>query len=209
MENRGSSWTACIECKGRGKISRKFRKKIRLRYQKELEEYEKSDKQGIPPQRPTRPLVKCDYCIGTGILRSKKFPEEDRIHYPHIAIVGGGIGGVALAVACLHRGIPFTIYERDNSFDSRSQGYGLTLQQASKAIHGLGISKLEAGVISTRHVVHTTDGEIIGEWGMRKRSQSKEKKSAKRTNIHIARQSLRLELINQLGGDDKIQWGRS
>jgi thioredoxin reductase len=26
-------------------------------------------------------------------------------HYPHVAIIGGGIGGVALAVACLHRGI--------------------------------------------------------------------------------------------------------
>jgi hypothetical protein len=43
-----------------------------------------------------------------------------------------------LAVACLHRGI-FTLYERDSSFEARSQGYGLTLQQASKAIEGLGI----------------------------------------------------------------------
>jgi 2-polyprenyl-6-methoxyphenol hydroxylase-like FAD-dependent oxidoreductase len=60
-----------------------------------------------------------------------------------VAIIGGGIGGVALAVACLHRGIPFTIYERDNGFEARSQGYGLTLQQASKAIEGLGVFSLE------------------------------------------------------------------
>jgi hypothetical protein len=61
-------------------------------------------------------------------------------------------------------GIPFTIYERDNGFEARSQGYGLTLQQASKAIEGLGVFSLEKGVISTRHLVHTTDGKVIGEW---------------------------------------------
>jgi 2-polyprenyl-6-methoxyphenol hydroxylase-like FAD-dependent oxidoreductase len=55
----------------------------------------------------------------------------------HIAIIGGGIGGV-VGCTCLHRGI-FTLYERDSSFEARSQGYGLTLQQASKAIEGLGI----------------------------------------------------------------------
>ena len=75
-----------------------------------------------------------------------------------IAIIGGGIGGVALAAACLHRGIPFTLYERDKSFDIRSQGYGLTLQQTSKAIEGFGVTSLKDGVVSTKHVVHTTDG---------------------------------------------------
>jgi 2-polyprenyl-6-methoxyphenol hydroxylase-like FAD-dependent oxidoreductase len=90
-------------------------------------------------------------------------PIPDTENYPHVAIIGGGIGGVALAVACLHRGIPFTIYERDNGFEARSQGYGLTLQQASKAIEGLGFL-IRKGVISTRHLVHTTDGKVIGEW---------------------------------------------
>jgi 2-polyprenyl-6-methoxyphenol hydroxylase-like FAD-dependent oxidoreductase len=32
-------------------------------------------------------------------------------------------------------------------------------------------------------------------------------KSPKRTNIHIARQSLRFALLEQLGGHDKIKWG--
>jgi 2-polyprenyl-6-methoxyphenol hydroxylase-like FAD-dependent oxidoreductase len=62
-----------------------------------------------------------------------------------VAIIGGGIGGVALA-GLLAPGIPFTIYERDNGFEARSQGYGLTLQQASKAIEGLGVFSLEKGV---------------------------------------------------------------
>ena len=102
------------------------------------------------------------------LVESVNFPEPDTEKYPHVAIIGGGIGGVALAVACLHRGIPFTLYERDHGFDARSQGYGLTLQQASKAIEGFGIFSLEKGVVSTRHVVHTTEGKVVGQWGMRK-----------------------------------------
>jgi 2-polyprenyl-6-methoxyphenol hydroxylase-like FAD-dependent oxidoreductase len=133
-------------------------------------------------------------------------PVIDNENFPHLAIIGGGIGGVALAVACLHRGIPFTIYERDSSFDERSQGYGLTLQQASKAIEGLGIFSLDKGVISTRHLVHKTDGEVIGEWGIRKWLPSEIKTNPKRTNIHIARQALRLALLEQLGGHNSIQW---
>ena len=65
---------------------------------------------------------------------------------------------------------------------------------------------LNEGVVSTRHVVHTTEGKVIGEWGMRKWTQSNSKTNSKRTNVHIARQSLRLALLEQLGGHDKIQW---
>jgi len=145
-------------------------------------------------------------CLGSGLVHSANFPKVDKENYPHVAIIGGGIGGVALAVACLHRGIPFTIYERDSSFDARSQGYGLTLQQASKAIQGFGIFNLEQGITSTRHVIHTPTGEIISEWGSRNRIQLVAEKPSKRRNIHIARQSLRLALLEQLGGHDAIQW---
>jgi hypothetical protein len=34
------------------------------------------------------------------------------------------------------------------------------------------------------------EGKVIGEWGIRKWMQSDAKKSTKRTNVHIARQSL-------------------
>ena len=63
------------------------------------------------------------------MISSENPPIPDVENYPHVAIIGGGIGGVALAVACLHRGIPFTLYERDANFEARTQGYGLTLQQ--------------------------------------------------------------------------------
>ena len=207
VENDASSWTICLECKGRGKKSRGLTKKSRLQYQIAFEQFEKSNNQGAPPILPKGHLHLCPKCGGSGLIPSTNPPKTDNENYPNVAIIGGGIGGIALAVACLHRGIPFTIYERDTNFDARSQGYGLTLQQASKAIEGFGIVSLDEGVVSTRHLVHTTEGKVIGEWGVRKWIQSDVKTSSKRSNIHIARQSLRLALLEQLGGKDAVQWG--
>lgn len=204
--NKNKSWTCCNECKGRGKRRRRLRKKVRLAYQKKLEAFEKNPHQKNPPTKPTGALYPCPLCKGSGLLAAASCTKVDAKNYPHLAIIGGGIGGVALAVACLHRGIPFTLYERDHSFDARSQGYGLTLQQASKAMDGFGILSLPEGITSTRHVVHTPDGEEIGEWGMRKWIQGSKKDSAKHTNIHIARQALRQALLEQLGGATNVNW---
>lgn len=173
----------------------------------ELDQFEKAKDVGLVPVRLNRHLYTCENCAGSGLLPTTHPTKADTAHFPKVAIIGGGIGGVALAVACLHRGIPFTLYERDSSFDARAQGYGLTLQQASKAIAGLGLLSLKDGVHSTRHVVHTTEGKVIGEWGMRKQQNTGVKKPPKRTNIHIARQSLRSALLTELGGSDMVQWG--
>ena len=205
-ENNEASWTVCPECQGNGKKSRGLHKKTKLNYQKAINLFEKTKEQKTAPVRPKGHQYSCLKCSGSGLVLSANHPISDKEDYPHVAIIGGGIGGIALAVACLHRRIPFTLYERDSNFDARSQGYGLTLQQASKAIKGFGILSLNEGVVSTRHVVHTTEGKVIGEWGMRKWTQSNSKTNSKRTNVHIARQSLRLALLEQLGGHDKIQW---
>ena len=207
VENDEISWTMCLECQGRGKKSRGLTKKVRLHYQIALDQFKKTNGKGTAPIPPKGHLHSCLKCSGSGLIRSSRPPIADEENYPHLAIIGGGIGGVALAVACLHRGIPFTLYERDDNFEARAQGYGLTLQQASKAIEGLGIFLLEEGVISTRHVVHTTEGKVVGEWGIRKWIQSDAKTFQKRTNVHIARQSLRLALLQQLSGQDSVQWG--
>jgi salicylate hydroxylase len=207
IQKEENCWKTCEACQGRGKKGRRLPKKIRRQYQLDLDEFEKSNNENELPARPKSQLYVCENCKGSGLITSSSFPISDTENYPHIAIIGAGIGGIALAVACLHRGIPFTIYERDNSFEDRSQGYGLTLQQASKAIEGLGIFSLEKGITSTRHLVHTTEGKVIGEWGIRKWLKTEEKPSSKRTNVHIARQALRLALLNQLGGENKIKWG--
>lgn len=201
-----TSWTTCPDCHGLGKKSLRLRKKAKLHYQNQLEHFKNSNGEGKVPLPPKKQFKPCSSCSGSGLIPSEHFPSPDKATYPHVAIIGAGIGGVALAVACLHRGIPFTLYERDQNFNSRSQGYGLTLQQASKAIKGFGLFSLDEGVTSTRHIVHTTEGEVIGEWGMRKWVDSDTESSSKRTNIHIARQSLRLALLEQLGGNEAVQW---
>jgi 2-polyprenyl-6-methoxyphenol hydroxylase-like FAD-dependent oxidoreductase len=206
VKNSAASWAICLECQGRGKKSRGLSMKARRQYKLAFDQYEKTKGEGTAPIYPKGHLYTCTNCNGSGLLQSENPPIADKENYPHVAIIGGGIGGVALAVACLHRGIPFTLYERDDNFDARSQGYGLTLQQASKAIEGLGVFSLEDGVISTKHVVHTTEGKVIGEWGIRKWMQSESKTFLKRTNVHIARQSLRLALLEQLDGHVVVQW---
>lgn len=207
MKKQNSNWITCPDCNGQGKRSRRIRKKAKLYYEKGVSQFKKSNGTGIPPTPPKGHIDPCDTCTGSGLTEATTSPIPNTELYPHVAIIGGGIGGIALAIACLHRGIPFTLYERDISFNARSQGYGLTLQQASNAIKSLGITSLEEGVVSNRHLVHTTNGTVIGEWGMRKRIDMMPTKSPKRTNAHIARQSLRLALLSQLGGQDSIAWG--
>jgi salicylate hydroxylase len=142
VKNEENNWAMCLRCQGRGRKSKGLRKSVRLRYQRELEQFESTNGDGTAPVRPRGHLDICSVCKGTGLVRSAipLLPDEN---HPHIAIIGAGIGGVALAVACLQRGIPFTLYERDSGFDTRSQGYGLTLQQASRAIEGLGVLSLD------------------------------------------------------------------
>lgn len=207
MKRKSTFWAICTECEGEGKKKRRIKKSVRLRYQTKLDAFEKNKDQAIAPVRPEAAHYTCLKCAGSGLITSESFLVPSHENLPHIAIIGGGIGGVALAVACLHRGIPYTLYERDKAFDTRSQGYGLTLQQASKAIEGFGVFNLKNGVVSTRHLVHTPDGKIIAEWGMRKWLKTKTKSTLKKTNIHIARQSLRLALLEQLPEYNGIQWG--
>jgi 2-polyprenyl-6-methoxyphenol hydroxylase-like FAD-dependent oxidoreductase len=207
LKNKKEHWHICKKCSGTGKKTKRLSKKLQLQYKISIAQFEKTNCKGIPPTRPKGQLDTCLTCKGSGLITATNSPLVDKKNYPNVAIVGGGIAGVALAIACLHRGIPFTLYERDDNFNARSQGYGLTLQQGSKAMEGLGIYSLEAGITSTRHVVHTSEGKIIGEWGIRKWGRSDSKEAPKRKNIHIARQSLRLALLAELGTNSAVKWG--
>ncbi len=200
------SFTVCSKCRGEGLIRRPPSRKSRLRHKRARMEARNAT---LPAPSPR--LEPCASCQSTGLMQGEPVPNTNLSS--SVAIVGGGIGGLALGVALKHRGIPFTIYERDENFSQRQQGYGLTMQQASKHLKSFGITRLPNGITSTKHVVHRVDGSVVGEWGMRKwrpnehATAKSSLKESKRQNIHIARQSLRRELLDALGGDSQVQWG--
>jgi 2-polyprenyl-6-methoxyphenol hydroxylase-like FAD-dependent oxidoreductase len=49
--------------------------------------------------------------------------------YPHVIIVGAGLGGLCLAQGLRRRGIGFTVYESDQSPTSRPQGYRIHVDE--------------------------------------------------------------------------------
>lgn len=201
-DSRLRNWRVCPSCHGSGKWARDPSALILRRYQRALRDAKPGDP---PPKRPVPSIEHCADCQGSGLEESAT-PTAPDPRYPNVAIIGGGIGGLALAIACRHRGIPFTIFERDRDFYQRSQGYGLTLQQASRALKCLGIHSLPGALTTKRHVVHHEDGTILGEWGLRKTGRSAEKSAPTRRNMHVARQALRLGLLQALGGHEQVTW---
>ena len=85
-----------------------------------------------------------------------------------VAIIGGGLGGLALCLA-LHRvGIAAKVYERDHHFDDRRQGYGLTLTNSPKsplAQLGLLATCIEKDCASAWHWVFGPAGSVLGYYG--------------------------------------------
>ena len=88
LKKDNAFWTTCIDCQGRGKKSRKLRKKVKLAFQKSLEQFEKSNTGASPLVRPKRSLVKCETCKGTGLLPSTSPPKTDTENYPNLVIIG-------------------------------------------------------------------------------------------------------------------------
>ena len=57
-----------------------------------------------------------------------------------VVIIGGGIGGLAVAVALQARGVACHVYERDGGWDLERRGYGLTLgPTCAAALTSLGL----------------------------------------------------------------------
>lgn len=166
-----------------------------------------------------RPEVMCSACAGVGLIPA---PTEETARCPPgadgtdeavcVAIVGGGIGGLALALALQQRGVDSAVYERDAAFAVRAQGYGLTLQQGSQAIKALGLSSAvtSAGVSSVRHVsFDALSGDLIGEHGAatRQGEADETQRAIHKRNVHLPRQSLRALLYARLK-PGTVRWGQ-
>ena len=119
-----------------------------------------------------RTIVTCRACGGTGLVAASSRVRWWNDVGAGVAVIGGGLGGAALALALRHRGVPCALYERDDGFEARRQGYGLTVQQGGTALRALGLvgtdnDLLLGAVRSRRHVAHQSDGTVVGQWGHR------------------------------------------
>lgn len=119
-----------------------------------------------------------------------------------IVVAGGGIGGAALAVALQKKGFEVVVLEGDASFDSRKQGYGLTIQKLD-AVQALGIDLAQDDAPSTSHYTFSSEGHILGVFG-EMFGQRKERADRNATPasagrfIHIPRQMLRARILEQV-----------
>ncbi|KAI9206236.1 FAD-binding monooxygenase [Polychytrium aggregatum] len=125
-----------------------------------------------------------------------------------IGIVGGGIGGLALAIALQRHGIGSIVFEKDTSFNARSQGYGLTMQQGGRAISALGLmsTMTKEGQTSSSHFIFNSQGQIVLFWGTTSSADASVWQPNR--NCHISRQRLRNALLQELDPTlCQVLWG--
>ncbi|CAD7935943.1 unnamed protein product [Amoebophrya sp. A120] len=84
---------------------------------------------------------------------------------PHIAIIGAGLGGLALGGLLKEKNINFRIYERDAKFDDRKQGYGMTLTPSGLRQLGVEAACRAISQESDHHWVFDNDGHVLGYFG--------------------------------------------
>ena len=136
---------------------------------------------------------------GTSLLSTSAMPSF------HVAIVGGGVGGLALALALHGKGIPCTVFERDASFDQRHQGYGLTLQQGGRAMKSINVANDIAlqGAWSSRHFIFNHEGDVLAFWGPKYTEQKHKAKNVKSEKDKLKQSVARREQ----GGEQKVDGG--
>lgn len=131
-----------------------------------------------------------------------------------IGIIGGGIGGLALAALLLAdrhltQHISVQLFERDPSVESRAQGYALTLQwNGMRVLREIGLedSLLSLECRCERNYSFRADGSALAAFDSKYGT-----KSSKKSNIPIPRQQLRKLLIEKIEKYDTsvLHWGMS
>ena len=178
------------------------------------------------------PRVPCPACEGCGLVRTPDSSDSaaspvassDAVSTDKpgnrkcaVAIVGGGLGGLALALALQQRGISCAVLEKDARADQRAQGYGLTLQQGAKAARALGIldacraaSALSEPVEGTTseaallHQSYRSDGQLLGTHGGGT-PRNGTARAAHLQNLILSRQNLRQILLEHLA-PGTVEW---
>ena len=126
-----------------------------------------------------------------------------------VVIAGGGISGLALAVA-LQAAPESTrpnviVLERDETSAARRQGYGVTLSETNAALAGLGIldDLRENNTKSNAHWTFRDDGKVLGYYGgaflpQNGNGNENEKDKKNPTNLRVPRNKVREILLNRL-----------
>lgn len=152
-----------------------------------------------------------------------------------ICIIGGGIGGLATALALANRNWQSRILlcERDLNVADRKQGYGLTLTNSPNGpLARLGILEdcIAKNCVSQSHYTFTAEGDILGYYGRVVRNAIESTTANKaphvgscsssgaggegveqggnRGNLRIPRQEMRQLMITRLQAKGvRLQWG--
>jgi len=130
-----------------------------------------------------------------------------------VAIVGGGLGGLGLALSLLQVGITdVVVFEKDTNFGDRKQGYGLTLTNNPKgplAKLGLLDECVKRDCASTCHWVFSPEGRVLGYYGRAFLFEDDDRDgvAGDRGNLRIPRQDLRQMLLDRLP-PNVIEWDR-
>eukprot|EP01041_Mallomonas_annulata_P007670 gene7670-15702_t len=127
----------------------------------------------------------------------------------NVAIIGGGLGGLAAALALQRNGIECRVFERDKRLSDRNQGYGMTLTNNSKGpLARLGL--LDTCIIcdcpSNCHWIFSSSGDILGYYG-RAFKHNTEQCNPERGNLRIPREDLRRMLLESLK-PGTVQWDK-
>lgn len=150
-------------------------------------------------------------CANMSRKRSRDTSEATGLH---VAIIGGGLSGLACALALQMKNTgvikDIKVYERDVNFDERRQGFGLTLTNNPKGpLAELGVLSecIAKNCPSTCHYVFTPAGQILGYYGRAfKPDTMQEYDSTRVGNLRIPRQDLRRMLLDRLH-PGTVQWG--
>ena len=123
-----------------------------------------------------------------------------------VVIIGGGLGGLAAAIALQSHGVPVVVYERDAGWDKRRRGYGLTLGPTCwAALAALGLEdevrEVDDDCTSTCHWVFDAKGEVLGYFGT-----AFSGRAGAGRNLRVPRLTLRRMLYEQLT-PGTVRWG--
>ncbi|KAI9341690.1 hypothetical protein BDR26DRAFT_918255, partial [Obelidium mucronatum] len=200
----------------------------RVPHPKKLEETKKKLKVVTTSVKTSVISIKMSKTLSNRALkRQQNKAKQQQQHHPEtspneecwtsgvVGIIGGGISGLALALALQRKGIRSIVFEKDQSFEERAQGYGLTIQQAlcvgvqaGRAMKALGLTDivLKAGVASSSHFIFDNNGNVILFWGTTAASGADTWDPSR--NCHVSRQTLRKSLLDALDeGFTRVIWG--